>query len=54
MDDKAWMLLMKELDDIKEDIKYIKKEISGLKIKMASIASVFGVIGAFIKTKFFH
>lgn len=54
MDDKAWQLLIKDIDEMKSDIKEVKESVSGLKMKMATFSTMFGLIGAYIKSKFFH
>lgn len=54
MEDKTWELLIQDIRDIKEDIKEMKKEVIGLRIKIATFSTLFGAIGAYIKTKFLH
>lgn len=54
MDDKAWELLMEDIREIKADVREVKKEMSGMRLKIATMSSMFGVIGAYIKTKFFQ
>ena len=49
MEDKAWELLILELREIKKDVKEMRKEMMTLKIKVASIGAIFGVIGAYVK-----
>lgn len=51
MDDKAWELLLREIDEIKSDLKDVKKGMNGLKVKVAAFSSAFGLLAAFIKTK---
>lgn len=60
MDDKAWQLLMSQLNDIKSDIVDIKAEnkkqtsmINSLKITVAGISSTVTILVTYVKTKFF-
>tara|TARA_Y100000310_G_scaffold243676_1_gene248253 strand:- start:22711 stop:22899 length:189 start_codon:yes stop_codon:yes gene_type:complete len=58
IDDKAWELLTKKLDDLTEDVKDIRSDqkeqmkiLSGLKVKVGAMGALFGMIGAYIKSK---
>jgi hypothetical protein len=45
-------MLLEEIREVRKDVKEIQKEISGLKIKVTSFATLFGIIGAYLKAKF--
>jgi hypothetical protein len=58
MDDKTWDLLMKKIDDLTVDVRELKSDqkeqmriLSGLKVKVGAMGAIFGMIGAFIKSK---
>lgn len=53
MDDKTWDLLVSDIKEMKDDIKELRREMSTLKIKVASIGAIFGVVSAYAE-KFFH
>lgn len=53
MDDKAWELLLEKINTIEIDVKDIKREMTTLKIKVASISSVIGALAVLIKD-YFH
>jgi len=54
MSDKVEQILLDEIRMLRQDIKEIREDMTTLKIKVATISTIFGIIGAYIKTKFFQ
>jgi hypothetical protein len=50
MTDHEWELLIKAIDEIKSDLKEVKKDVGGLKLKVYGVAAVISsFIGAIFK-----
>ena len=47
-------ILLEEIRQLRQDVKEIREEMSTLKVKVASFSTVFGILGAYIKAKFFQ
>jgi len=54
MNDKVDNILLEEIRLLRQDIKEIRAEMSTLKVKVATFSAVFGIIGAYLKSKFFQ
>jgi len=54
MEDDVKTILLEEIRLLRQDIKEIREEMSTLKIKVASISAIFGILAAYFKDKFFH
>lgn len=44
MTEHEWDLLMKSIDEIKDDVKEVKKEMGSLRVKVAGVAAFIGAI----------
>lgn len=50
MNDREWELLIKSIDEIRADVKDVKREMNSLKVKVAGVAAFIGsIFGAIFK-----
>lgn len=53
MTEREWELLTKSIDEIKGDVKDVKKEMNTLKVRVAGFSSLIGSLITFIGSYFF-
>ncbi len=54
MTEREWELLNKSIDEIKTDVKDVKKEMATLKIRVTAFSSFIGSIAGYFINKLFH
>lgn len=47
-------IILEEIKLIRQDVKEIREDMNSLKIKVATFSTIFGLLAAYLKDKFFQ